>query len=574
MKSKRITKRKITSGLQPSRRTLLKLLGLSPFWLLLNKGNILTASAGVAGPSGFRGGDKKVFIDASKIIYETEPFWASIKFHPTEYLSAEWGRNLVALLQNSGAARQYVRLYNQPEDAVVGKVNGRLRYKWDHFDERARLLLNYGMKPMVSFYSMPKEIAANPALGKERPFLDGKYVCYSPPKDYKLWQELCADFTRHVIDEFGEEEVSQWYFTGWNEPDLPSFWHNADIDEYFKLYDHFAEGVKSVSKAVRIGGPAFSSVKTVQNPAQWRSFLTHITAGHNTATGKIGSPIDFLAVHTYGGHGGGGSADYPHPSVNYVMRQQLQLANIRNEFPSLAKTPIFVAEWGESSSGSTGMAEQPMTEVRNSQYGAAFLTTMVARHLMLRTGPDNPGIAGLMLCISGYEKERHSDFEGKRTLHTLNGIHKPLLNAYKMLNKMGRHLIYVDAAPEDPCISVMASKNDYGNIMILIVNFQESKVENTGESAQISIVLNAGADSRISKLTHWRIDEDHSNAYTHFKRMGSPHTLTEKQRSALSARMGLETMESPSFTHKDGKVSFIAHVPCNAISLFEFKMTS
>ena len=204
-----------------SRRRFIEKLGLS---------SIAIGTFGLYGCNNFTGmnplfeKDTEAFqLNGRKVISTLEPFWTNMKFHPTEYLSTDWGRELVRLLDKSGAAQQYVRLYNQPEDAVVGEVDGKMEYNWDHFDERAELLLRHGMKPMVSFYSMPREIAAFPDVGRERPFLDGKFVNYSPPKDYKLWQELCSDFTKHVLQKFGEEEVLKWYFTGWNEPDLSSF---------------------------------------------------------------------------------------------------------------------------------------------------------------------------------------------------------------------------------------------------------------------------------------------------------------------------------------------------------------
>ena len=60
----------------------------------------------------------RVNVDATSITGKLEPFWASQIIHPTEFMLTEWGENLLSLFSESGAARQYIRLYNQPERAI------------------------------------------------------------------------------------------------------------------------------------------------------------------------------------------------------------------------------------------------------------------------------------------------------------------------------------------------------------------------------------------------------------------------------------------------------------------------
>ena len=116
-----------------SRRKFIKKIGVSS--ALLGMGGFQMSCAGYH-PL-FQQSSKAFKLNANVVISSFDPFWANMKFHPTEYLSTEWGKELVKLFKDSGAAKQYVRLYNQPEDAVIGEVDGKIKYSWGHFDEKA-----------------------------------------------------------------------------------------------------------------------------------------------------------------------------------------------------------------------------------------------------------------------------------------------------------------------------------------------------------------------------------------------------------------------------------------------------
>jgi xylan 1,4-beta-xylosidase len=78
----------------------------------------------------------------------------------------------------------------------------------------------------------------------------------SPPKDYAKWDALMKAFAEHLIARYGLDEVSQWYFEVWNEPNL-GFWAGDPKQEtYWDLYDHTAVDLKAVSPRLRVGGPA------------------------------------------------------------------------------------------------------------------------------------------------------------------------------------------------------------------------------------------------------------------------------------------------------------------------------
>lgn len=504
-------------------------------------------------------------VDASKTTGRLEPFWASQIIHPTEFLLTSWGKDFVDMITEAGAARQYIRIYNQPERALRKDANGKIYYDWSTFDEMAEIILMSGNKLKIVFFGMPYELAAYPESVKKRPY--GGLVCISPPKDYQQWEELCADFTRHVIQKYGLDEVKQWTFRCWNEPDLSGFWHKADIAEYLKLYDHFAKAVKEVSPEIKIGGPALTSTGTYNKPENFRMFLDHIVNGTNYATGGKGSPVDFIAVHTYGGSGAGGGPGRQYPEVDYLIEQHIRYADMRDEYPRLRDVPIHVEEWGEASGGTTGVSKKPTADIRNSQYGAAFLAAWVERHVRMQQENDRK-IEGFTFCSSGYETLAEHDFMGYRTLHTRNGFHKPILNAYKLLNKLGPELISVQNKP-DRHITAFAAK-DADKISIVVVNYQYEHPFNDGISKQVSLQVQPQWETTGNvTVNHWRIDDKHSNAYTVFKEFGSPAIPNPMETDAIKARMGLEMLEPSKQVKNKSQINLKFYLPCNSVSLIE-----
>lgn len=493
------------------------------------------------------------------------PFWAGVTFHPTEYLSTSWGKNLLTELAETKAIQTYVRIYNQPEFASRVNKNGTISYNWQHFDERVQTILELGLKPIVVFYSMPQEISEDTSLQRTRAF--GSKLFIGPPKDYGLWEEMCRDFVRHITGKYGKEEVASWYYRCWNEPNHEIFWHNEDMEEYFKLYDHFAAAVKSVNPELRIGGPAVTSTDTYKDPTFYRSFLAHVARGKNHATGKKGTPLDYIGVHTYGGSGSHGGPGYEHPSIKYMFSLQEKLATIRDEFKELRGKPILIEEWGISSAGTKGIGAEPMAEVRNSQYGAAFLVSLAAQHLY-RENKLNLNINQYLFCASGYEGNRPRNFNGYRTFTTNDDIVKPIFNSYQLMGKLGDRLLEHQSEGGENIFVIPTTKED-GSLSIIITHFDESAVYNEGDSVSIKLLIKKEWNIEKLQLKHWRIDKTHSNAFTAFQQMGSPDYLNPIVKDQLKASMQLEKLRPDAIEEANSEIEMEFSLPVNSVSLVE-----
>src|ERR1700686_3816042 len=128
---------------------------------------------------------------------------------------------------------------------------GHPQYNFSYVDQIYDGLLANGVKPFVELSFMPKKLAAKEAI---HAFWYKQNV--SPPKDWDKWDGLITEFAKHLVDRYGMDEVSQWYFEVWNEPNL-DFWAGDPKQEtYWQLYDHTARALKQVSQRLRVGGPS------------------------------------------------------------------------------------------------------------------------------------------------------------------------------------------------------------------------------------------------------------------------------------------------------------------------------
>jgi xylan 1,4-beta-xylosidase len=181
-------------------------------------------------------------------------------------------------------ALRYVRFHNILHDEVGvydEDEHGNPLYNFSYVDQIYDGLLKIGVRPFVEISFMPKKLALRQDV---HPFWYKQIV--SPPKDYGKWDALMRALAQHLVDRYGIDEVAQWYFEVWNEPNI-DFWSGEPKQAtYFELYDHTARALKAVSPRLRVGGPASSSAHWVDD------FLRHAE--------QQNVPVDFVSSHSYG----------------------------------------------------------------------------------------------------------------------------------------------------------------------------------------------------------------------------------------------------------------------------------
>jgi xylan 1,4-beta-xylosidase len=370
---------------------------------------------------------------------------------------------------------------------------------------------------------------------------------------------------KHCVARYGKSEVERWYWEVWNEPNGRAYWHGTP-EEFYKLHDYAVAAVRRALPTARVGGPdvAGSGGKFMEG------FLQHVVSGTNYATGQRGTPTDFLSFHAKGG-----------PSfVDGHVRMGIanQLRTIDEGFrmiaavPELAKKPIVI---GESDPDGCAACQGPQLAYRNTTMYSSYTAAVFARKYELadRRGVDLDGAI-----TWAFEFEDQPYFAGFRVMAS-NGLTLPVFNVFRMFSQMGGQRVAVRSSAAVPLDKMMQSgvraeadidalaSLEARKLSILLWNYHDDDVPgpNAEVKLQIAGLPLAAAQARIRQQL---VDETHSNAYTAWKKLGSPLAPTDTQYTQLEAASQLQEGPVPTLTRDpDGRATLRLPLQRHAVSL-------
>jgi len=423
-----------------------------------------------------------------------------------------------------------------------------------------------GVTPMFELGFMPRALASGSGAYEDHyPESSTGGATHSPPKDLAKWQEMIRAVTTHMVQRYGRANVAKWYFEVWNEPDI-GYWHGTP-EQYFDLYDHAVAGVRAALPEAKVGGPATTGPGAARAAKFLDDFLAHVAAKK--------SPLDFISFHAKG-----------QPRIQggqVVMGVGKELNDVDKGFAIIAKykqfkkLPIILSEADPEGCAACSMKVNPANAYRNGTLYPAYTAAAYKRLFELA---DAHGVNLLSMLSWAFEFEGKDYFEGFRSLYT-NGIDKPVLNFFRMAALM--HANRVAAASsgalatasiiaggvrEAPDIDAMATA-DARSAAVMLWNYHDE--EKPAPAAPVAVTIRGlpKTAARV-RLTHYRIDDTHSNAYTVWKTMGSPQNPTPQQMTDLKSRDGLELLESPRWLPvSGGAVSVSTELPRQSISLLQ-----
>jgi xylan 1,4-beta-xylosidase len=523
-------------------------------------------------------------IDFKKEIGEMKPIWAWFGYDEPNYTYMKDGKKLLSELAALSPVPVFVRTHNLltsgdgipalkwgSTNAYTEDASGNPIYNWKIVDSIFDTYIQRGMKPLAQIGFMPEALSSKPQPYKHnwRPGAPYKEVFTGwsyPPNDYNKWRELIYQWAKHCVERYGKKEVESWWWEVWNEPNI-GYW-NGTVEEYCKMYDYAADGLLKAFPTAKIGGCDI----TGGGSKFLSAFIKHCLSDTNFATGKIGSPLDMVLFHAKG------QPKFVDGKV--VMNVGTQMRNIRdafitvNEFPSLKNIPLVIGESDPEGCAACSMSTNPENAYRNGTMYSSYTAASFARKYLLA---DEYKVNLTGAVSWSFEFENQPWFAGFRDLAT-NGVDKPVLNIFRMFgmmkgkrvnvtgNRMYDLKTFVDSSVRKQTdIGALAAK-DKNSATIMVWNYHDEDKREAVE--EINIVLE-GLPAKTITVTEYRIDNEHSNSYEVWKKMGSPQNPTTEQIKLLEQEGLLEMMKKPEKMKANEKMNLKIQLPRQGVSLLK-----
>ena len=252
------------------------------------------------------------------------------------------------------------------------------------------------------------------------------------------------------MEKYGKAEVDSWVWEVWNEPDI-GYWQSTP-EEFFKLYDYAADGLKRALPTARIGGPEVTGPNGARTQKFLRDFIEHCLRGTNHATGKIGSPLDYVTFHAKGAPRviKENDAAWVRMSVSNQLRAIANGFAIVASYPELKDIPIVIGESDPEGCAACPVRTDPHNAYRNGTMYSSYTAEQIARTYELA---DLHKVNLLGSVTWAFEFEDQPYFDGFRDLST-NGLPKPVLNVFRMLGQMGGDRVAVESTGAVPLETV------------------------------------------------------------------------------------------------------------------------
>jgi xylan 1,4-beta-xylosidase len=503
------------------------------------------------------------------------PIWNYFGADEPNYLSAPNGKKLLRELADLSPAPVYFRPHNL---FTTGNGDGSLKwgstnvyteapdgspvYDFTITDKIFDALVAAHVRPLVEIGFMPEALSSHPQPYRHT-FPNGEiFTGWSyPPKDeaaWAKWSKLVEAYAAHLKQRYGAQTAT-WLWEVWNEPDIP-YWHGTAA-EYDRLYDLTAAAIRHALPNAKIGGPEATGVSDHSEPFL-RQFLEHCAHGTNAATAGVGAPLDFISYHPKG-----------HPKFvdgHVVMSIATQLRAVERGMKVIASNP----EWkntpiilGESDPEGCGACLSPQNGYRNRPlYGASVTEATMRTYELAR----QYGVTVQGAVTWAFEFEDQPAFAALRALAT-DGIDKPVLNAFRLMGKLGGvwvntesdgalplQQIVAQSVTGAPDVNAIATRNG-SEVDVLLWNYHDADV--AAEDAQINLTID-GMQGAHGTVSEFRMDASHSNAYTAWQQMGSPAEPNAAQLGQLRKAGQLdETEHSHDLPFKDGKALLTLALP-------------
>jgi xylan 1,4-beta-xylosidase len=391
-----------------------------------------------------------------------------------------------------------VGLYDEGE-------SGKPEYNFSYIDQIYDGLLNNKVRPFIELSFMPKKLTSDPKA--IHPFWYKQNV--APPKDWNRWEQLIEAFARHLVERYGVNEVAQWYFEVWNEPNIDFWAGNPKESTYFELYDHAARAIKRVSPRLRVGGPA-----TAQ--AAWAdTFLAHCK--------EKDIPVDFVSTHVYGND----RSEDVFGTHEQISRNEMVCRAVKKVHDQIAASayPQMPLIWSEYNADYSNQ-----TQVTDSAYMGPFLANT------LRECDGMTEMMSYWTFSDVFEEQGvvKKPFYGGFGILAERGIPKPAFNDFALLHRLGETRLDIGSD------SVLATRRKDGSLALAVWNL--SLPEERGIEKTVTLHFKGIPQDGTARVTI--VDDEHGSPLPAYEKMGKPLSPTTAQIEELQKAAALPAAES------------------------------
>lgn len=448
-----------------------------------------------------------------------------------EGLRASWQEQLHLAVANNGF--RYVRFHGLFHDDmfVYHEINGVPVYNFQYVDDLFDRMLENGARPFVELSFFPADIAVR--KGSVGFWWGGNG---SPPSHYSKWAGLVHRFAEHCIQRYGLNEVRNWYFEVWNEPDLNAGFFTGTQAQYFELYRATVLTLKAMDPQLRVGGPATSNFHVpdeIWKKAEAEGADPLTLPWHPTwiedfflYCKKNNLPIDFISTHPY-------PMDMQyrgktvHRGVNST-RDDLLLLRKMVDASAFPHAEIHLTEWSSSPSS--------RDHTHDSIPAAAYV---------VKCNLDSIGLVDSLsywTFTDVFEEQGAGDtiFHGGFGMINYQGIPKPVFHGYRFMNALGDQLLARTPG------AVITRDQKSGRLTALAYNYpvempsslpgtsslaEADQMAEVGNARQLSLEI-SGLPPNAPVLLE-TLDKEHGNATRAWEEMGAPPTPTREQTETL-----------------------------------------
>ena len=549
--------------------------GLSCVGVLINALIASLASLAFAEPRAV-----SVVVDARSQGAPLKPVWAYFGYDEVNYTTTAEGEELLRTLAAANRERVHVRthfLFNSGDGAPArkwGSTNiysrdsrGAAVYDFSTIDQIMDAKTSAGVSSLFELGFMPRALSSRPEPyeNTNERALDGG--AFYPPSDYEEWGRLVRTWAEHARARYAQDDVSQrWLWELWNEPDI-GYWHGT-VAEYARLYDYTEAALHSVLPGAVLGGPAVARPEA----AFLGEFLEHCENGENAVSGRTGTRLDLVTFHAKGG------VARVDDHVQLGLGHQLVLH--RAGFDAVASSafaaaPIIISEADPDGCAACPSSAARHLDYRNSPAYGAYVVEMMKRSLELadEVGVDLRGVLTWAFTFPGTPY-----FAGYRALAS-NGIHLPVLNAFKLLGALEGQRLPVESSGAlvlseiersgvraQPDVDALATA-DGRQVQILVWHYHDDLVPAEPAAVTVNVDL-PDSSSRWLSVNHRRVDDAHGNAFAAWVSQGSPSAPSAAQRAELVTAMSSLELEPDRVVRvEQGRATLSFTLPRFGISL-------